>query len=439
MESNVICLSPRLILNRQLLAFLRLHPNAKYTIDARHFFRFRKHFLAFSASDSDLLTSLSRAFSQTLKAARSSPSLVDKCFFVSSDAEVCPLFIEVPCNHCEVCKDKKRTSFAWRCVAESSMHSYPPYFITLTYSNENLPSVGLDYSHVQKWLKRFRITLLRKYNFSGALRYACCGEYGKNTKRPHYHLLIWGLPYFGTCDFIRINEVLLAPTWKLGITQIKRCFNSDAGKYIGKYMTKKDTAPVGCPPPFVHGSCRNGGLGSSWCRSVFSVFSKNPNVTSLKYRDGITGVCKDMPLVKYFVDKLCPTFSKMCPKVLRDAYVDLSVYALAIRAYHPNSGLDASICSRLAGVKMPESFLARKYDVPFVSLVEVLDALPPLFKILDFYNGRDYSMADTLELLRSRFFLHCSRVSAPSSEVVQRRFSRVRRSFGVEKSRLEYL
>lgn len=58
------------------------------------------------------------------------------------------------------------------------------YFITLTYSNDNVPS-ELKVKDVQNFIKYLRFELKQP------LRYFATGEYGSKTKRPHYHLILF--------------------------------------------------------------------------------------------------------------------------------------------------------------------------------------------------------------------------------------------------------
>ena len=63
-------------------------------------------------------------------------------------------------------------------------------FITLTYDDEHLPSdYGLHKDDLQKFFKRLRKDLDTK------IKYYACGEYGDRFGRPHFHAIIFGLPY----------------------------------------------------------------------------------------------------------------------------------------------------------------------------------------------------------------------------------------------------
>jgi hypothetical protein len=59
-------------------------------------------------------------------------------------------------------------------------------FITLTYDDDHLPEGStLVKEHLQLFVKR-----LRKYLEPTRIKYFACGEYGDETSRPHYHLIV---------------------------------------------------------------------------------------------------------------------------------------------------------------------------------------------------------------------------------------------------------
>lgn len=60
-------------------------------------------------------------------------------------------------------------------------------FVTLTYDEQNVPQ---DYSVTKRDLQLF-FKKLRKSLRGKKIRYLACGEYGDQTLRPHYHLLLF--------------------------------------------------------------------------------------------------------------------------------------------------------------------------------------------------------------------------------------------------------
>ena len=71
-----------------------------------------------------------------------------------------------------------------RCYHESTEYDFNS-FLTLTYDDDHLPQDNkIHKEHLQNFFKRLR------HSFD--VRYMACGEYGEETRRPHYHALIFG-------------------------------------------------------------------------------------------------------------------------------------------------------------------------------------------------------------------------------------------------------
>lgn len=148
----------------------------------------------------------------------------------------------VPCGKCAQCKANLRAEWCGRLAVED-FYCMRSYFVTLTYSDENLrltdlgvPSVWKD--DVQRFIKRFR----KKYS----LRYFCTAEYGSKTMRPHYHII------FFLSDNIDIAEFgnLIDDTWKLGRSHIGDVSPASIA-YCTKYCMKDNKGyPTGSNPPF---------------------------------------------------------------------------------------------------------------------------------------------------------------------------------------------
>lgn len=128
---------------------------------------------------------------------------------------------------------------------ESHQHELA-VFLTLTYSNEHLPSDGsLVKADFQKFMKRLR-KHHEYYNQNGnKLKYYMCGEYGGNTKRPHYHAIVFGLDFSDKRkhskgkrgDQLYTSE-LLNKIWGLGYCWIGSVNHKSAG-YVARYCIKK--------------------------------------------------------------------------------------------------------------------------------------------------------------------------------------------------------
>lgn len=185
-----------------------------------------------------------------------------------------PMHIEkaggiVPCGQCHHCRQNLRRKKTSRLVLESQMHEHI-LFVTLTYSDAYLPKqytdpiTGQYFAHdlgvldkraIQLFLKRLRKGLPPR-----SLRYFACGEYGTKGTRPHYHLVLFGLPY-SKRSIERIHDAwrnpdtgeFMADPKYIDIQRPRK--NSDVAQYVCSYVMKKmtrldDARLEGRPPEF---------------------------------------------------------------------------------------------------------------------------------------------------------------------------------------------
>lgn len=95
-----------------------------------------------------------------------------------------------PCGKCLVCRKLKSNEYAKR-VAAHIEYNPDCFFLTLTYDNPETDIYSLSIRDLQLFLKRFR-----KHFPENKISYFGCGEYGRKNGRPHYHLLLFGVPLF---------------------------------------------------------------------------------------------------------------------------------------------------------------------------------------------------------------------------------------------------
>lgn len=185
--------------------------------------------------------------------------------------EVAGLPLVVPCGSCVGCALDYGRMWSVRCYHESLLHS-ESYFLTLTLDDEHLhrshPSLSpsLDPCHVTLFLKRLR---RRGQN----VRYFMCGEYGTHTKRPHYHMIIFGLVLVDLKPLSKglSESAWLDSVWQLGKVAIGSV-TPESIAYCCRYTTKK---VLGVPrqwyldrglfPEYVRMS-RNPGIGHEFFR-----------------------------------------------------------------------------------------------------------------------------------------------------------------------------
>lgn len=139
----------------------------------------------------------------------------------------------VPCGKCPACVKRRSLEWSFRLMEEEKV-SDSAYFITLTYDTCNVPItkkgfMNLDKRGLQLFFKRLR-KLHGKCDKS--IKYYSVGEYGGNSMRPHYHLILFNA---------RVE--LIAEAWKLGHIHYGTVTGPSIG-YTLKYMSKKGKIPI---------------------------------------------------------------------------------------------------------------------------------------------------------------------------------------------------
>jgi len=129
--------------------------------------------------------------------------------------------VTVPCGKCAFCLATRRSDWVSRLIVEWK-HSEASCFVTLTYATPHLTWRGgisqLVKADLQKWFKRVR---KQGYRF----RYYAVGEYGSQTYRPHYHVLLFG----------NVPERVIRQTWDKGTVHIGQITLASCG-YCCKYV-----------------------------------------------------------------------------------------------------------------------------------------------------------------------------------------------------------
>lgn len=116
---------------------------------------------------------------------------------------------EVPCGKCPACLARRSTQWSFRLWQHLKV-SKTSVFLTLTYSDENLPvTANGRYTLLKRDLQLF-MKRLRKQN-ERKVKYYACGEYGSHTHRPHYHMLLFDLD-----DLFCAHPEILQAIWKDG-------------------------------------------------------------------------------------------------------------------------------------------------------------------------------------------------------------------------------
>lgn len=112
----------------------------------------------------------------------------------------------IPCGKCIGCFLERARDKAVQLSLEKMNPEYKEnesWFITLTYDDAYLPfhstvdtetgeiytGASIELKDIQNWIKK-----LRDNNPDKNIRYMCAREYGSQTLRPHYHIIVFGLP-----------------------------------------------------------------------------------------------------------------------------------------------------------------------------------------------------------------------------------------------------
>lgn len=202
--------------------------------------------------------------------------------------------VACPCGKCLECVRQYQNDWSFRLSAEACEWKHL-YFVTLTYDNDNLPLYKVDdlskidkvnthlkrfvqsseqrvkfarntsnehiwhvigangvyadsacdvpcvvVEHLQLYIKRVREDLRRKYGEKGLIKFFACSEYGPQTFRPHYHLLIFShLP-------VGLVLPIINDKWNYGNVKSKEIIydhniNGDVQSvsgYVSKYVCK---------------------------------------------------------------------------------------------------------------------------------------------------------------------------------------------------------
>lgn len=169
--------------------------------------------------------------------------------------------MSVPCGRCAFCLATKRSDWVQRLAVEWK-HSSGSCFVTLTYANPHLTwkngQSQLVKADLQKWFKRVRKA---GYRF----RYYAVGEYGSQTYRPHYHVLVFG----------SVPEHAIRKAWDKGTVHIGQITLASCG-YCCKYVinSKDWKMKKGREKPFAIMS-RKPGIGSQYLTKAMVAWHKS--------------------------------------------------------------------------------------------------------------------------------------------------------------------
>lgn len=209
----------------------------------------------------------------------------------------------IPCGQCIECRLQKARDKATQMMLEKKMHPDDEcWFITLTYADEYLPTlvkvdeetgerkegVSLKVKDVQDFMKRLRRHYEYHYGKEINIRYVCAGEYGdfKNSHRPHYHYVMYGLPldeaklkYYKHNDFQQPlwKHEELEKLWGKGLVTVGRV-TWDSCNYVARYCLDKQFG-------------KNSYLYDIWCcKPEFVIQSTKPPIGYTYYEKNMSKI-----------------------------------------------------------------------------------------------------------------------------------------------------
>lgn len=168
-------------------------------------------------------------------------------------------WIQIPCKQCINCRLQNSQTWASRCMLEAKKYNHN-YFITLTYDNENLPTIkginketgevglvpNLRKTAIAEFMKKLRRHYQYHFNHED-IRYYGCGEYGSNYGRPHYHIIAFNLPINDLTFWYNdkkgspiFQSKTLTKIWGKGIVAVTNV-TWETCAYVARYCLKKQT------------------------------------------------------------------------------------------------------------------------------------------------------------------------------------------------------
>lgn len=147
--------------------------------------------------------------------------------------------IEVACGQCVGCRLERSRGWAVRCMHEAQLFDHS-VFVTLTYADEHLKSLSLEYRDFQLFMKRLR-------KLKSGVRFYMCGEYGEDFGRPHFHACLFNC-FFEDRKFYRrlpsgselYTSEMLSKLWPYGFSSVGDV-TFESAAYVARYCMKKVT------------------------------------------------------------------------------------------------------------------------------------------------------------------------------------------------------
>lgn len=172
----------------------------------------------------------------------------------------------------------------------------------------------LDYADFQKFMKRLRISLKRTLKYSNEekkhyqITYACVGEYGPTTFRPHFHFLLM----FDNEAIAKIIFKAIHTCWSFGSSRSRWLNQTENSGYITKYINCTYSLPnlfktAKFRPKLLVSKSHPIGIYQVSKEEIQTlVYTQSPTI---HVKDSIKGSYTELPLWKVFEDRFFPKFT----------------------------------------------------------------------------------------------------------------------------------
>ena len=142
----------------------------------------------------------------------------------------------IRCRVCSGCRLWLQQEWLSRMLLEAASNPSWPYFFTLTYNEENIPTIEEASSKARRFPQYVRRT-------GATIRYFICTELGDQNKRVHHHGVCW-IPAWNRYTIRQILDKR-AKVWPYGFSDFSLVRTVGAFRYVAKYIQKQDRFPSG--------------------------------------------------------------------------------------------------------------------------------------------------------------------------------------------------
>lgn len=237
--------------------------------------------------------------------------------------------VQLPCGQCGHCRRNRASEWKTRLMNELEYWT-DSCFLTLTYSDEELPEdESLEPEELTLFIKRFRKEVGVK------IKYYAVGEYGEEELRPHYHMIVFGIPYdwqgfvrlFPAATDEKLKGMVGVKSWTHGFAHVGTV-TRDSIEYVTGYVTKALTGPLATEVygrrelPF---SRQSTGLGKQFVQDNQEELLKTASIQSGSAQLRLPRYYKKkLGIADYTISKVLEDRALMAAKVKRATYIHRS-------------------------------------------------------------------------------------------------------------------